>query len=247
MTSYSKDDYLGNNDPNNNLKGYSRIVDVAVLDSEEITAPKELDAHVISLDARDISLDDFLNMFYHVDNNTFQMNKAMAEDPNMTFVGQTIHTNNFHLPDSVLRLYGLDLGVELDCLDPCSSLEITQQVLYYKSLANMCSVKCALTFNEIVETIVNRTESRIHDNGATSWDAAFGTSAVPVWHQCVINCRFYNANPAVRDIIVKFRYNVEFKGEEWIMKIIRSQLRPEFFVESSGTGVGSGNASASAP
>jgi hypothetical protein len=250
MTSYSRDDYLGNNDPNNRLNGYSRIVDVAVLDSEEITAPKELDAHVISLDARDITLDKFLNMFYHVDNNTFQMNKAIAEDPNMTFVGQKIHTNNFHLPDSVLRLYGLDLGVELDCLDPCSSTEITQQVLYYKSLANMCSVKCALTFNEIIETIVNRTESNIQDGSGDyehKYAHVFGDddTAESVHHQLVINARFYNANPAVRDIIVKFRYNVEFKGEEWIMKIIRSQLRPEFFVDDdvftgsgSGTGVG---------
>ena len=255
MTSYSKDDYLGNNDPNNKLNGYSRIVDVAVLDSEEITAPKELDAHVISLDARDIDLDDFLNMFYHVDNNTFQMNKAMAEDAKMTFVGQKIHTNNFHLPDSVLRLYGLDLGVELDCLDPCSSLEITQQVLYYKSLANMCSVKCALTFNEIIETIVNRTESKIMkgSDNANDWHQykhVFGDEDdnESVWHQCVINCRFYNANPAVRDIIVKFRYNVEFKGEEWIMKIIRSQLRPDFFQDDDVIASGSGPSdSASAP
>ena len=240
MTSYSKDDYLGNNDPNNYLTGYSRIVDVAVLDSEEITAPKELDAHVISLDARDIDLDKFLNLFYHVDNNTFQMNKAIAEDPNMTFVGQKIHTNNFHLPDSVLRLYGLDLGVELDCLDPCSSLEITQQVLYYKSLANMCSVKCALTFNEIVETIVNRTESIIH-KGDENWDAAFGTKTKAVYHQLVINARFYNANPDVRDIIVKFRYNVKFLGEDWIINIINSQLRPWFAGSGSGNqNVGSG-------
>ena len=261
MTSYSKDDYLGNNDPNNRLNGYSRIVDVAVLDSEEITAPKELDAHVISLDAIYITLDEFLNRFYHVDNNTFQMNKAMAEDPKMTFVGQKIHTNNFHLPDSVLRLYGLDLGVELDCLDPCSSLEITQQVLYYKSLANMCSVKCALTFNEIIETIVNRTESNIQDGSGDyehKYAHVFGNEDVTtakgtIYHQLVINARFYNANPAVRDIIVKFRYNVGFKGEEWIMKIIRSQLRPTFFVdddELTGSGTGSGvgpSASASAP
>jgi hypothetical protein len=143
-------------------------------------------------------------------------------------------------------------------LDPCSSTEITQQVLYYKSLANMCSVKCALTFNEIIETIVNRTESNIQDGSGDyehKYAHVFGDddTAESVHHQLVINARFYNANPAVRDIIVKFRYNVEFKGEEWIMKIIRSQLRPEFFVDDdvftgsgSGTGVGP-SPSASAP
>jgi hypothetical protein len=141
--------------------------------------------------------------------------------------------------------------VELDCLDPCSSLEITQQVLYYKSLANMCSVKCALTFNEIVETIVNRTESTIESGTEDkTWTAAFGTKTKAVHHQLVINARFYNANPDVRDIIVKFRYNVAFKGEEWIYKIIISQLRPWFAGsgsgnQNSGTGTGAHAGSAS--
>lgn len=231
-TSYSRDDYLGNNDPNDVLNEYSRIVDIAVLDSEEIISPKEIDANVISLDARDVTLSEFLQMFYHVDHNTFQINKAMAEDVNMTFVGQKIHTNNFHLPDSVLRLYGLDLGVELDCLDPCSSMEITQQVLYYKSLANMCSVKCSLTFNEIIETIVNRTETSAEGD----WNKVFGETGSGVRHQLVINSRFYNANPAVRDIIVKFRYNVEFSGDEQVTSIIESQIRPSFIPASSGNG-----------
>jgi hypothetical protein len=240
MTSHSRDDYLGNNDPNNVLDGYSRIIDVAVLESDEITAPKELDAHVISLDGIYLTLDKFLNLFYHVDNNTFQMNKAMAEDPDMTFVGQTVHTNNFHLPDSVLRLYGLDLGVELDCLDPCSSLEIGQQVLYYKSLANMCSVKCALTFKEIIETIVNRTEA----SAESDWSKVFGATGANVTHQLVINSRFYNANPAVRDIIVKLRYNVSFEEDDKVKHIIESQGRPYFTPGGSGSVSGSGSASA---
>ena len=238
MTSNSRNDYLGNNDPQGVLNEYSRIVDIAVLDSEEITAPKEVDAHIISLDAIKLTLDQFLARFYHVDHNTFQMNKALAEDNALTFVGQTVLSNNFHLPDSVLRLYGLDLGVELDCLDPCSSMEITQQVLYYKSLANMCSVKCALTFNEIIETIVNRTEASTN----TTWGSGFGSTGDAVYHQLVVNARFYNANPAVRDIIVKFRYNVGFEGNDEVINIIQSQIRPEFTPASS-----SGSGSASAP
>ena len=250
MTSYLKDDYLGNNDPNNLLNGYSRIVDVAVLDSEEITAPKEIDAHVISLDAIDITWDKFLNLFYHVDNNTFQINKAMAEDPDMTFVGQTIHTNNFHLLDSVLRLYGLDLGVELDCLDPCSSLEITQQILYYKSLANMYSVKCALTVNEIIETIVNRTESKFMEGsaGEHKYHKVFGYAEAPVYHQLVIQARFYNSNKMVKDIYVKFRFNVCFKGENMIKNIIQSIVRPSFFPdEQEEEAIFSGDTSGSGP
>lgn len=227
MTSYSINEYLGNNDPDNKLSLKSRCVDVAVIDSEEIIAPREVDAHIISFDAQYITLDKFMSMFYHVDNNTFQMNKTMYKDTEFSFIGRTINTNEFHLANSIIRLYGLDLGVELDCIYPCSLIDITRQVLYYRSLTNMCSVKCSLTFSEIVETIANQNESESGD-----WTTVFGKPgdedggvAVPVHHQCVINCRFYNANPAVRDIIVKFRYNVEFAGEHIVTNIL-TQVRP---------------------
>jgi hypothetical protein len=228
MTSYSNDDYRGNNDPNNKLRDTSRIIDVAVLDSEQIIAPKELDAHVIYIDALDISLDDFVNLFYHIDKNTFQINKSKVEDKYLSFVKQTIHTNPFHLPESVIRLYSLDLGVEIDCLDPLSSMEISKQVLYYKSLTNMCSVKGALTFSEIIETILNRTDAAAADDlSDVIGKVEDGNPLSSVYHQLIVNARFYNANPAVRDIIVKFRYNVEFKGDQLVKDVIKSQIRPD--------------------
>ena len=229
MTSYSNDDYRGNNDPNTILNDLSRIVDVAVLDSEQIKAPKEIDAHVIYIDARDMDLTTFMNLFYHIDNNTFQINKSKVDDEHLSFVKQTIHTNPFHLPESVIRLYSMDLGVEIDCLDPLSSMEINKQVLYYKSLTNMCSVKGALTFSEIIETILNRTDANADaDFSNVIGKAADGDDGVEssVYHQLVVNARFYNANPAVRDIIVKFRYNVKFTGEQIVKDVINEQIRP---------------------
>ena len=218
-TSFSTNDYIGDLDPNNKLDDVSRIINFAVLDAEEITGPKELDAHIISLDAQDISVERFLDLFYHIDHNNLQVNKALANEDEISFKGQLINSKAFHLPETVLRLYGLDLGVELDCLDPCSSMDIRQQLFYYKSLSDMCSIQCALTFDQVVETIINRTEILVEND---NWDKVFGKDGDPVSHQLIINARFTNANPAVRETIVKFRYNVEFSGEDHVMSIVNS-------------------------
>ena len=47
---------------NIDFSGY--VVDFAVLDSQTITSPKPLDAHVISLDGIDIPLIQFKKLFY---------------------------------------------------------------------------------------------------------------------------------------------------------------------------------------
>ena len=242
----SLDAYIGNADPNGNLTDNSRCVDFAVLDSAEIEAVKELDAHIISLDAVDTNISEFVKTFYYGDKNTFNMNKLAADDNDlMSFDKQHIHKNEFLLPESILRLYGLDLGVELDCVDPCSALEVNKQLLYYKSLANMCAVKCSLTFNEIIETIINRTDGVRALNGSYAvsgtddgWEDVFGKADVfapgsttasitgeSVFHQLIISARFKNANPAINDVYVRFRYNVEFRGESWV-KSIANNVRP---------------------
>ena len=116
----------------------------------------------------------------------------------------------------------------------------------------MCSVKCALTVNEIIETLVNRTESKFMEGvaGEHKYHKVFGYAEAPVYHQLVIQARFYNSNKMVKDIYVKFRFNVCFKGDNMIKNIIQSIVRPSFFPDEqeeeaifSGDTSGSGDES----
>lgn len=47
------------------------------------------------------------------------------------------------------------------------------------------------------------------------FDSIFGSDTKDQYHIFVLNIRFHNANPLVKDIILKFNYNVKFNGDNF--------------------------------
>ena len=202
------DEYTGSSDPTNILGPFSKSLDIAVVDSEEILSPKELDAHTITLDGVIMTWPRFKEIFFQ--NGIFDINKAKYNSPEILFNKRTINNTRFNLLDSVLRLYASDLGVDRDFLDHCTTTEIIHQLLYYKSLTDMCSISCSLSEKEIVEIIAKRNGFADSGGSALLWHQIFGNGPGEGYHQLVVNARFYNANPAIKDIFVKFYFNVSF-------------------------------------
>lgn len=217
MSNCAKDLYNGIVDKNGVLNEFSRSVDVAVLESEQLISPKDVDSHIINLDGIQIDFPTFINLFYSKDGITFDINETKLDSTELSVKHRTIEGNLFNLVDSTLQLYSLDLGINTKQMDPCSLIEITNQLNYYRSLGHLCSVRCSLSLNQVIETILNKTQQSV-----TDWKDVVGDSATnkKVYHVLVINVRLFNANPAVKDIIIKFNYVVEFKGEQRLLDIL---------------------------
>jgi len=183
---------------NINYDGYA--VDFAVLDSSEITSPKELDAHVIHLDGIDVSLGTFKQMFYP-GGNTFSLNEQFSKKEEMLFKGQKVQGVGFKMLNCFSRAYGQDIGVEMNCLDPCSLMEITKQLTSYNSLTDFCQVSCSLSWVQLIEALFNK----IPDNKKSLGENLLHS------HNFRLTVRFHNANKAVKDVVVHFNYIVNLK------------------------------------
>ena len=107
------------------FSGY--VVYFAVLDSETITSPKELNAHVINLNGIDVTAKEFKKLFYP-DGNIFQLNIVEQANKKVSMRGREVKCVPFKLVKANTRFYGDDLGVELNCMDPYTTTEITSQI-----------------------------------------------------------------------------------------------------------------------
>lgn len=181
------------------ISNENRIVDIAVLAEDVKSAPVELDAHLIDLDTIDISENDFRTMFYASNGNElFALNCENADTKTkVTFNDQTYMDNSsvtFNLLEELLNNYSTDLGVVRECFEPCSLIEIQKQITGIKSLCDICEVKCSLKWTEV--------ETSIKSLGG---DITSGKK-----HILRVNALFTNANPQVRDVMIRFNYNVEW-------------------------------------
>lgn len=192
------------------LSDYSRSVDFVVLDSEEIASPIEMESNVIELDGIKITIQEFINMFYAGNGVQFELNSAKLDDDIVNLKKQTLNKTPFKMADNVLRLYTDDLQVEINCLDTCSVIDITNQLAKYQRLGDFCTVKASLDYHELIESILQKSGD-IEDSSAR-YQEIFGGATITntVYHVFVVNIRLHNANPAVKDIYVKLNYNVEF-------------------------------------
>jgi len=200
------------------LSDTSRIIDFVVLDSKELSSPKELDAHVISLDGIAMDISGFMDLFYHTNYETFEINPSMSEKTEIHLKKQNIDKSLFKLLDNVFRLYSQDLNIEFSCMDPCSVVKITNQLNQYNTLLDFCVINSSLTFSDILEMIMNKSGKLTGTNSVDQeleFKTIFGSNENDQYHILVLNIRFHNANPLVKDIILKFNYNVKFNGNNF--------------------------------
>ena len=192
------------------LSDYSRSIDFVVLDSEEVASPIELESNVITLDGIKITLQEFINMFYSGNGIQFELNAAKKDEDIVNMKKQTLNKAPFKMADNVLRLYTDDLQVEINCLDACSVIDITNQLSKYQKLGDFCTVKAALDYPELIESVLEK--SGTVEDTSTRYQEIFGGKTITdkVYHVFVVNIRIHNANPAVKDIYIKLNYNVEF-------------------------------------
>jgi hypothetical protein len=162
----------------------------------------QYDFHTIELDGIDVSLSTFREMFYN-DGNSFQMNHRYMNDKRMNLKGQQINGKGFKLVKAITSFFTQDLGINLNCLDPCSVTEMTRQVTYYKNLSDFCDVRCSLSWLQLIETL--------YSNIVTSGDI---NTDLRKKHNMKLSVRFHNSNKDIRDVMLVFNYVVDFSSTD---------------------------------
>lgn len=210
--------YKGIADPQNKLVQENSIsLDIAMLQSDSLYAPTEMDANVIELDGQYMNLTEFLYTFYPFDLNMFNVYATNANNK-ISFQHQTIKGFEFFLVDTILHFYRKDLGA--GCVDPCTHMMLMNQLSQYRHLTDLCLHDCSLSFSQIVETMMSQ---HLYMSNCQSFTDMFGSPAEPRYHHFVVSTRFTNSNcKRFKDIIVKFNFVVCFKGEVFIADIIDS-------------------------
>ena len=182
----------------------NRTVDIAVLSETVKFSPEEFDGHIVELNAIDISENDFRDLFYASNGHEiFALNCANELDKtNITFNTQVYQGADlgielsFNLLNQVLTSYSEDLAVPRECFEPCSLIDIEKQLTNIRTLCDICEVKCSLRWSEVIATL--------RSLGATL-DA-------DVIHRLRVNALFTNANPQLKDIMVRFNYDVRLNN-----------------------------------
>jgi len=178
----------------------NRVVDIAVLAEDVKSSPIEFDGNIIDLDTIDISENDFRELFYASNNNElFTLNCANTESKeNITFNSQKYITIDdgedlsFNLIDAIVSSYSTDLGVQKDCFEPCSIIDIQKQLTSIRTLCDICEVKCSLKWSEVISSL-------------RSLGANVDKDAI---HRLRVNALFTNSNPQVKHIMIRFNYDV---------------------------------------
>ena len=176
----------------------SYSVQVAVLTFDEISEPKELDAHIIEVDPfSDMSLSVFRDIFYH-GGECFEINPN-GDSTYLELSGSTVDGTPLNLGHRVIRQYQRDLEINsIDCMDPCSRIEIMNQLSLIKSLNFDCNVQCSLKFSEVIQCLIQ--------SFPPEHNVSFGLNDI---HRFIISVRLTNINSEVKDMIFRFNYSVQ--------------------------------------
>lgn len=178
----------------------NRTVDIAVLSENVEFSPVEFDGHIVDLSTIELSETEFRDLFYASNNQElFVLNCANENNKDdITFNEQEYQQvepgmdASFNLLDEILTRYSTDLGVLRACFEPCSLIDIEKQITGIRTLCDICEVKCSLKWSEVIATLrslgANLTGGQIH--------------------RLRVNALFTNANPQLKDILIRFNYDV---------------------------------------
>ena len=140
---------------------HSYNVQFAVFNIDHVVEPLEMNAETITLDPVDISLNHFRDLFYSENGNTFSLNRVLKHDE-FNLTTKTLNGYPFSLSASVLNTYVQLMGIPSQCLDPCSSIKITNQLSKIKFLTDICHSPCSLTFDDVIMEIIRNYPASEH-------------------------------------------------------------------------------------
>ena len=205
----------------------TKTVDVAAL-GQKISAPTRDDSHVVKTELIYLGKCEFKKLFFSKDGENFDLNRqicnaggeninnapfynAMAFDKRYKAVDDNCKTGaRLVLQEHLMSCYETDTGMERDCWDICSRMEIQKAISCVKALCDVgsgCDILCSLKWSE-VEHILNVADINVC-NGQVNENANAHTS--PVRHILQISAIFKSSSPDIKDCVITFRYAVDMR------------------------------------
>jgi len=178
------------------------IVDFAVLSQEILDDLDIFDGHLIDLTEIDLSENEFKELFYNsIGNEDFvingsSINNNLIKFDNQTYKDVTDTEISFNLINSIFNFYQEDLNITLEEFDPCTIINVKKQLSELVYLCNICNVKCHLKWSQIICALKSFGENLI-----------IGSNNI-----LRINTLFTNSNPNVKDIMIRFNFNVTLEN-----------------------------------
>ena len=203
---------------------FTQTIDVAAIGQPLSGVAVEDNMHVITLDTIGaISVEEFRTLFYYTDGEVFGVNQAALLDASATslisFLGEDRTTNagdlSFNLTEAVFENLEADLGVKRACFDLCTKIELTKELSRINSLVDIesCVVLCSLKWSDIKRILLQKGQQLGQDlAGATITKT--GECKDGIQHILVISVIFKNPNVETKDLMIRFKYAVEFCDED---------------------------------
>lgn len=179
------------------------VVDFAVLSEEIIDDLDLFDGHLIDLTEIDLSENDFKELFYNSIGfedffiNASSLNKNLIKFECQTYKDATDTEISFNLIYSIFNFYQEDLKVTLEDFDPCTVINVKKQLSELVYLSDICNVKCQLKWSQIICAL-------------KSFGGNLTAGNVNLLR---INALFTNSNPNVKDIMIRFNFNVALEND----------------------------------
>lgn len=186
---------IGNIDPEKKLRYGFTSLDIALLESEKIEKPTPMNAHVIHLDGKYLSMYEFFHLFYSGNLSSFQLNDGLSRHPLYFFNQYTIRNRPFSLMEHIIKLYTYDYGKKLDI---CSLMKLQKQLFRYRSLQDISFLNVCTSMKSIIKKIASNA------NKKQLASCLFSN------HLMILYIRFRNSHPSIKDVIIKFHFIVNF-------------------------------------
>ena len=202
---------------------YTQTIDVAAMGQPLSAVSIEDNMHVITLDTIGaITVEEFKALFYYCDGESFGVNPAALLDASATslisFMGddRTTHCgdSSFNLTETIFENLELDLGVNRDCFDLCTKIELTKELSRISTLVDIqsCVILCSLKWSDIKRLLIEKGQQLGKEmNGP--YITKCGVIKNTIQHILVVSVIFKNPNVNTKDLMIRFKYAVCF-GED---------------------------------
>jgi hypothetical protein len=133
----------------------SRALDFAILSNIIPTAPKEYDAHTLTIDPVEMSSDMFDSIFYSRRDRRFSLNPIQETNQYLTLENKTINDASFNLVSRIISFYEQDIGITYHNWEFESIIKLKKLLQQLRSVYNFYRYANAVSRRELLQSIID--------------------------------------------------------------------------------------------
>lgn len=154
-----------------------------------------------------MSMPDFLNLFYANNAGYFNVNSANGNNPAIMFSKQTYSAanseyNRFSLTQVILRAYCCNNGLSVNDINPATRILVNKECNHFKSLSTLQGTVIAMNWGEVNETLLSQGSVDLSGNSVYT-----SSESIPL--VLIVN---FTSLVLKTTLQIKFTYYVKIQG-----------------------------------